>query len=147
VTTAELHPLVRAWADSGFEELTLSNGLRIRLRPVSPAQLITSGLLPYDLIGAIVDAEEKGEQLSDDVVGRATLAYLGKEQQLAARSVQDVWNGETWESIEIPAEVFADGRTFPPEDVEAITELAMSRIRASAGPGGRGDVRPGHVSW
>jgi hypothetical protein len=112
---------------------------------VSPAQLITGGLLPYELIGALVAAEEEGTKPSAEVIGMATLAYLGKEHELAARAVRDIWNGDAWERIEIPA-AFADG-TFPPDDVEAITEAAMSRIRTQAEQEGvDGDVRPGHVS-
>jgi hypothetical protein len=129
--TADSPAILRAWQEAGLVEVDLPSGFRVRIRPVSPSQLITGGLLPYELIGALVAAEDQGAKPSAEVIGMATLAYLGKEHELAAHSVRDIWNGDAWERIEIPVTAFVDG-TFPPDDVELITETAMSRIRMQA---------------
>lgn len=129
--TADSPAILRAWQEAGLVEVDLPSGFRVRIRPVSPSQLITGGLLPYELIGALVAAEDQGTKPSAEVIGMATLAYLGKEHELAAHSVRDILGPDGWERIEVTAAAFVDG-TFPPDDVEAITDAAMARIRTVA---------------
>jgi hypothetical protein len=143
--TADSPAILRAWQEAGLVEVDLPSGFRVRIRPVSPSQLITGGLLPYELIGALVAAEDQGAKPSAEVIGMATLAYLGKEHELAARAVRDIWNGDAWERIEIPV----DG--IRRRDVPARRRRARHRDRDVADPdagraGGRGHVRPRHVS-
>lgn len=129
MTTAQ--DQLAAWQEVGLVEVPLPSGFRVRVRPATAARLMAADLLGYELLG-IVAVEHGGElaKAPPEVQGRAYDKFETNAHVVAATAVRDIWTGAAWERITIAPEAFLDG-TYDRDDVDAITQVALSRLTSA----------------
>jgi hypothetical protein len=115
-----------AWTEGGLIEVTLPSGLRVRGRLPMVQELILDGRVPSFLVSAAMALQGKPAEDFDDSE-RAT--FIEWQRLNAAAFIREVWDPETqaWEpEVATPEKLLK----APPEDVDALEDLAM-RIRTA----------------
>jgi hypothetical protein len=117
------------WAAAGLTEVPLPSGFTARIRIPQPKDLIVSGILPTDLVAAVLAYTRAGKSM--DTVGEED-PELARQLEASLRSVMASMvrqlrrpSGETWEPVTIDAARLA---MLPVEDQAKLEELALSAI-------------------
>lgn len=117
------------WAAAGLDEVPLPSGFTARVRIPQPKDLIVSGILPTDLVSAVL-AYTRAEKSMDNVGEEDP--ELARQLESSLRSVMANMvrqlrrpGGDTWEPVTVDAARLA---MLPTEDQAKLEEVALSAI-------------------
>lgn len=127
---AERDAFLDEWASVGLTDVTLPSGYQVRIRVPEPRDLIVRGLLPPQLIGAVLEREATVGMAgvsSDDP--ELTTSLLQAMTTLAADMIRQARKSadEDWRPVTVTPERFG---MLPDADREMLQDLAMSNLGA-----------------
>lgn len=116
------------WAEAGLTEIPLPSGFRVRLRSLTPIDLVTRGIFPNDLVNEV---RASGSSASLEADPELSARLLKAMRTAVADSIRDVWDDEAnrWEPVTV-TEAELDAGTFDPRDVAALMDLLTERASA-----------------
>jgi hypothetical protein len=123
------------YAAAGLTEIDLPSGFGARVRVPQPKDLIVRGILPTDLVEAVLAYTAAGKSM-DNVGTEDPALALQLEASLRSvmadmiRQLRRPSAANTWEPVVIAAEQFAT--VVPREDQQAYETIALSAISGDA---------------
>lgn len=127
---AERDAFLDEWASVGLTDVTLPSGYQVRVRLPEPRDLIVRGLLPPQLIGAVLEREAAvgmaGVSTDDPEL---TSSLLQAMTTLAADMIRQArkTTADEWHQVTVTPAVFG---MLPDADRETLQDLAMSNLGA-----------------
>lgn len=118
---------VSEWAGAGLTEVALPSGVRVRLRLPEPRDLIVRGLLPTDLIAAVLAKPDANWGAVADERPELAAQMAESMNVMAADSIRQGRRTEAdeWEAITVSLETYLK---LPDDDRELIEAKILANL-------------------
>jgi hypothetical protein len=118
---------VSDWTGAGLTEVALPSGVQVRLRLPEPRDLIVRGLLPSELIQAVLEKPDVDWSAVAEDNAELTTQMASAMNTLAADSIRQGRRTATdeWEAVTVPVETYL---RLPDDDRELIEAKILANL-------------------